>query len=188
MVVRHTQINFTMPPGEGANLTIFVEVSNQTGHSYNVAVTYARPEIKSIRASHNIEDSDSIYPTSGCLVHEQIFRQNFVGTLCDVRVTLRIHGENFGRQGRHLVKFINFAGVEKIGTILNSTHTTMEVILEAGFHSTSIVVFSVGATGKSIGHRRLMKLLRQATFGYGCVCKDLQSATMSNTRCQGTFK
>ena len=93
MVVRHTQINFTMPPGEGANLTIFVEVSNQTGHSYNVAVTYARPEIKSIRASHNIEDSDSIYPTSGCLVHEQIFRQNFVGTLCDVRVTLRIRGK-----------------------------------------------------------------------------------------------
>ena len=44
MVVRHTQINFTMPPGEGANLTIFVEVANQTGHSRNVFVTYARPE------------------------------------------------------------------------------------------------------------------------------------------------
>ena len=93
------------------------------------------------------------------MVHEQTVRRNFVGTLCDVRATLRIYGENFGRQGRHLVKFINFAGVEKIGTILNSTHTFAEVILEAGFHSTSIVVFSVGlASVSSIDHRRLMKL------------------------------
>ena len=74
----------------------YLLVSNQTGHSYNLAVTYAKPEIKSIRASHNIEDSDSIYPTSGCLVHEQTVRRNFVGTLCDVRVTLRIHGKILG--------------------------------------------------------------------------------------------
>ena len=86
---------------------------------------------------------------------------------------------------------INFAGVEKIGTILNSTHTTMEVILEAGFHSTSIVVFSVGASfGKFDRSSSPYEIvydkprLDMVVFG-----KDLQSATMSNTfDAQGTFK
>ena len=191
MVVRHTQINFTMPPGEGANLTIFVEVSNQTGYSHNVFVTYAKPKIKSIRAGHNVEDFASIFPTSGCIVHEQTVTQNSIGTFCDVRATLRIYGENFGRHGRYLVKFINFAGVEKIGTILNSTHTTVEVILEAGFHSVSITVFSTGLSfGKFDRPSAPYKIvydkprLDMVVFG-----EDLQSATMSNTfDAQGKFK
>ena len=121
MVVHHTQINFTMPPGEGANLTIFVEVSNQTGYSHNVFVTYAKPKIKSIRAGHNIEDSTSIFPTSGCIVHEQTVTQNSIGVLLATFAQhFKFMGENFGRHGQYLVKFVNYAGVEKIGTILNS--------------------------------------------------------------------
>ena len=90
-----------------------------------------------------------------------------------------------------MVKFVNFAGVEKIGTILNSTHTTVEVILEAGFHSVSIAVFSTGLSfGKFDRPSSPYKIvydkprLDMVVFG-----EDLQSATMSNTfDAQGTFK
>ena len=68
----------------------------------------------------------------------------------------------------------------------------MEVILEAGFHSTSIVVFSVrslsfGKFDRSSSPYEIVydkPRLDMVVFG-----KDLQSATMSNTfDAQGTFK
>ena len=91
--------------------------------------------------------------------------------------------ENFGRQGRHLVKLLDFAGVEKIGAILNSTHSFVEVILEAGFHSTSIVVVSIGPSfGKfdrpSSPYRIVYDKPRLDMIVFG---KDLRSTTMSNT-------
>ena len=190
MIVDHTQINFTVPPGEGVNLTISVDVSNQTGYSLNTLITYAEPTIQSVLAKHEKENMMSKFPASGCLYHEEIIRPNFVGVLCDVYAIVEIHGENFGRPGQNKVEFVDFVGTKKVGRILNSTHSVIEVILEAGIHTTSIRVYSVGFISNQFDRPSLPfdilydePRLDMIVFG-----EDIQSATISNTfDAQGKF-
>ena len=132
----------------------------------------------------------SKFPASGCLYHEEIIRPNLVGVLCDVYAIVEIHGENFGRPGQNKVEFVDFVGTKKVGRILNSTHSVIEVILEAGIHTTSIRVYSVGFISNQFDRPSLPfdilydePRLDMIVFG-----EDIQSATISNTfDAQGKF-
>ena len=107
MDVDHVQINLTVPPGEGLNLTISINVSGQVGVSDKIFVNYDKPVIHSIVSAEAQGNYDefSIFPTSGCRMFEPYTRATKVGVICKERVRLMIYGKNFGRPGRNRVGF-----------------------------------------------------------------------------------
>ena len=128
-------------------------------------------------------DEYTTMPTSGCLSFEKDIGPNNVGVLCERRAIIVIHGANFGRIGRSQVEFHDATGMKTYGTVINSTHTMLQVYLEPGIHKTNIIVYSITYDGNKFDRASLpfeitydIPRLDNIVFG-----KSLQTAKISNT-------
>ena len=169
--VRHTEINFTVPPGEGRNLSVTVRVSNQTGESVDFSVGYQPPRLFNITPVV----ADSGFPPSGCQSFEKFIRPGQVGVMCQQKILVRLLGDNFGRYPSVNMKR-SVGEISVSCTILNSSHTEIIIELPPGLGRASLRVQAGGFDSNDVMIEYSRPRLDGIVYG-----KTILTATVSNT-------
>ena len=174
--VGHTQVNFSLPAGDGVNLTVFIRVSNQTGWSSNFNVSYAPPQI------YFVSSSSGSFPPSGCNKFHDNVVPPAVGLVCRDPTFVLISGVNFGR--KHEIFFHNtMTGQSSAAEIVNSSHVQAVVKLFPGVAKAAVALATIGSNRDTFS-----RVSNAITFNYsrprldGVVFgQSIDTAVASNT-------